>query len=97
MLESARRTPVGRSPIVDRIADCDLISFDVFDTLIFRAVARPIDAFELVKLRLLESETALFSPLIVDCFPANRVRAESLARDRMTLSSGRGEVTLDEI
>jgi predicted HAD superfamily hydrolase len=97
LLESARRTPVGRSPIVDRIADCDLVSFDVFDTLIFRAVARPIDAFELVKLRLLESETALFSPLIVDCFPANRVRAESLARDRMMLSSGQGEVTLDEI
>jgi predicted HAD superfamily hydrolase len=72
----------------------DLVSFDVFDTLISRTVLKPIDVFSLVKLSLLEHPLALSCSDVVDAFPALRVRAEALARKASLEAGGTSEVTL---
>jgi predicted HAD superfamily hydrolase len=80
------------------IAAHEIVSFDVFDTLIFRAVARPTDAFAVVKLHLLASDAALRQPQAVDAFPELRVEAERRARDaKERAGQTHREVTLDEI
>ena len=80
------------------VARADIVSFDVFDTLIVRAIARPTDAFALVKLRLLASEAALNDPHTVDAFPDLRVQAELRARDAKERDGHlHREVTLAEI
>lgn len=38
------------------MADCEIVSFDIFDTLVSRYVARPDDAFDLLEKRLDKSE-----------------------------------------
>lgn len=82
----------------DCIAAHEVVSFDVFDTLIFRAVSRPTDAFDVVKLRLLASDAALRHPQAVDAFPELRVEAERRARDaKERAGHTHREVTLDEI
>ncbi len=62
------------------IAAHELISFDVFDTLILRKVSKPTDAFSVVKLKLIAAPEALLHQHTVDAFPELRVRAERLAR-----------------
>lgn len=90
------------APVTTALHECiaahDVISFDVFDTLIFRAVARPTDAFDVVKLRLLAGDAALRNPQAVDAFPELRVEAERRARDEKERAGhSHREVTLDEI
>jgi predicted HAD superfamily hydrolase len=80
------------------VARADVVSFDVFDTLIVRAIARPTDAFALVKLRLLATEAALNDPHTIDAFPDLRVQAEQRARDAKEHDGhSHREVTLAEI
>jgi predicted HAD superfamily hydrolase len=79
------------------IAAHDLISFDVFDTLILRKVAKPTDVFSLVKVKLLAAPEALLHQQTVDAFPELRVRAERLARAEKHQRAQSREVTLDEI
>ncbi len=79
------------------IAAHDLISFDVFDTLIFRKVSKPTDVFSLVKVKLLAAPEALLHQRTVDAFPELRVRAERLARAEKHQRVQTREVTLDEI
>ncbi len=85
------------SGAIDQISAHDLISFDVFDTLILRTVSSPRDVFELVKLKLIASRAALLYPEIIGAFPALRVRAEELARQAKQKEQGTREVTFDEI
>ncbi|MDB5071026.1 MAG: hypothetical protein JWM87_2137 [Candidatus Eremiobacteraeota bacterium] len=82
----------------ERIAAHDVVSFDVFDTLILRAIAAPADAFNVVKLRLLATDAALHHPHVIDAFPDLRVRAERFARDAKERGGeAHREVTLDDI
>ena len=95
--ESARLLPAGSSlsalslwespaQLVQRLAPFDVVSFDVFDTLLLRAVDRPQDAFAL-----------LGAKLGYPHFARLRTEAESLARQRKRRRLGTGEVTLAEI
>ena len=95
--ESARLLPAGSSlsalslwespaQLVQRLAPFDVVSFDVFDTLLLRAVDRPQDAFAL-----------LGAKLGYPHFARLRTEAESLARQRKRRRLGIGEVTLAEI
>ncbi len=79
------------------IAAHELISFDVFDTLILRKVSKPTDVFSLVKLKLIAAPEALLHQDTVDAFPQLRVRAERLAREEKHQHAHSHEVTLDEI
>lgn len=65
----------------------DVVSFDVFDTLVARCVARPSDVFLLVEAR------AVAVGLTASGFAASRVEAERAARSS---AAGR-EIALDEI
>lgn len=80
------------------MADPDLVTFDIFDTLLHRKILAPVDVFELVKLKASESEVALYAHDTVDDFPNLRISAERKARDRRFAEhGGEGEITLDEI
>lgn len=63
-----------------------IISFDIFDTLIFRSVENPTDIFTLVGLK-------------INCayFKDWRIDAERVARAKREIAYGDREVTLDEI
>lgn len=82
-LKSHRESP---EVLADRLAEYDIISFDVFDTLLFRQTAHPSDLFYFTgeKLRYLDFE---------------RLRRESEweARQEAFEKTGRYEVTLGEI
>lgn len=69
-----------------RLDKYEVVSFDVFDTLVKRCVAKPSDVFRLVELR------AKTEGLLIEGFTEARVLAEKKARAKY----GR-EVTLDEI
>ena len=70
-----------------QIADkYDVISFDVFDTLLFRNVNKPTDVFQL-----LETENKVYA------FSIKRKQAEERARRKKYLATGTDEVTLQEI
>jgi FMN phosphatase YigB (HAD superfamily) len=69
---------------------------DVFDTLVFRTVRKPVDAFALVGARL--SERGLLVPsLPADSFQGLRREAEKAARRRVHDATGTYEVTIREI
>ncbi len=65
----------------------DLVSFDVFDTLVSRLVSTPADVFKIVELRATQEGLDALG------FSVARAEAEKQAR----ADSVRGEVTLDEI
>lgn len=69
-----------------RLAAYDVISFDVFDTLLFRRVSRPEDVFDLVAIRLQYPD-----------FKRLRVEAERLARQKNMREKKTNEVSLEEI
>ena len=77
--------------------DYDVASFDVFDTLIARAIESPADVFRIVRAKMLSSPSALSDPDTIDGFPALRVAAERLARLEKARIDGHAEVTLTEI
>lgn len=69
-----------------RLAAFDVVSFDVFDTLLFRPFSQPADLFYLIGRRLGYPD-----------FKSIRVRAEARAREKKRREAGTGEVTLAEI
>ncbi|MDE3080020.1 MAG: HAD-IA family hydrolase [Paracoccaceae bacterium] len=76
----------------------DVVSFDIFDTLLHRLVLAPVDVFELVRLRAFEDSRSLLSHAVLDNFSTDRVAAEAKARSvRVAEHGGEGEITLDEI
>lgn len=77
---------LGVEEYIQKIRDYDIISFDVFDTLIFRPVAQPTDVFYLIgeKLGILD-------------FKNIRIRAEWDAREKCHARYGHTEVSLEDI
>ena len=80
---SRRESP---EQLAARLAAYDVVTFDVFDTLLLRPLARPEDAFYLLGARLGYPD-----------FRRLRIQAEEEARRRKELATGSREVTLEEI
>lgn len=72
--------------LTKRLSDLDGVSFDIFDTLLFRQVKKPTDVFTLV-----EQNTG------VSGFSVHREQAEQRAREEQHRTGGGWEVTLHEI
>ena len=72
--------------LLDVLLSADVISFDIFDTLLLRRVARPVDVFAL-----LEKELA------IPGFAGRREEAERSARRRKLEQCGHSEIGLEEI
>ena len=72
--------------IIKKINKYDVVSFDIFDTLIEREVDKPIDIFYLTGCKFFDENGAKL-------FQNARIRAERLAREK----SNSGEVTLEDI
>lgn len=79
----ARTDIEARTLVVPR---AEILSFDIFDTLLMRYVAKPYHVNEIIRFKV---EDLLGREID---FPALRVQAEELARQRKN-----GDVTLDEI
>ena len=84
--ESAQTQREDPRLLAHRLAQFDLVSFDVFDTLLLREVDDPQTAFSLVGAKLSYPD-----------FRRLRVEAELLAREKNRRAGGRGEVALREI
>ncbi|RJO71951.1 MAG: hypothetical protein C4523_03820 [Myxococcales bacterium] len=78
--------------LVKKIQAASVVSFDVFDTAILRAVARPRDAFMLV-----EDEAVVRFGEIVRGFADARPTAEKQVKDAAGRTNGAREATLEEI
>lgn len=72
--------------LVSRFRKYDVVSFDIFDTLILRPFAAPQDLFMLIGKRLKRME-----------FHRIRIDAEKKAREAAMLEKGNREVTIDDI
>jgi FMN phosphatase YigB (HAD superfamily) len=85
-------------PAFEAVAAGELraMSVDVFDTLLFRRVTDPVDAFELVGERLL-AQGALTAGTTPGVFARVRRAAEERARERRAQAGDGPEVTLAEI
>lgn len=76
----------------------EYVSFDIFDTLVHRRLAAPVDLFSAVRNKLCESNLALHNSALLDEFPKSRIHAERQARKtRLKIHGGEAEITLDEI
>lgn len=82
--EKARRTPPMTFAM--RLFEYDIVSFDVFDTLILRPFAKPTDLFLILAERLQFLE-----------FPQVRMRAEQKAREWSRYTRRTAEVSFEEI
>ena len=84
--ECARKFPLSVDAYVEKLAKYEIISFDIFDTLIFRPFSLPMDLFRIVgeKLGILD-------------FTNIRVWAEWDARRKCNARHGHMEVTLANI
>ena len=84
--ECARKFPLSVDEYVRKLSEYDVVSFDIFDTLIFRPFALPIDLFRVVgeKLGILD-------------FTNIRAWAEWDARMKCNAKNGHMEVTLSDI
>lgn len=79
------------------IVSAEAVSFDIFDTLIHRVVFRPKDVFEIIKLKLSNSNLGIHSPELLSNFVQFRISAEEEARKRFFSKFGTHEVSLREI
>ena len=84
--ESQNFKGIDQENLVEQLAAYDVVSFDVFDTLLLRPFSSPADLFYL-------AGTELHYP----DFPTLRMLAEEQARKRKKENSGTGEVILKEI
>lgn len=84
--ESARLQFETPERLVKKLMKYDVISFDVFDTLLFRTFAKPEDLFYFVGAELSYPD-----------FKRIRVKTEILARQKKQRQQGTGEVTFREI
>ena len=85
-------------PVWDALSrpDVKVVSTDVFDTLVWRQVPEPVDAFPLVGARLRRSGD-LARGLSDSGFAALRREAESVTRAERLQAVGESEITLGEI
>ncbi len=72
--------------IAARLCRAEVVSFDIFDTLVLRPFAQPTDLFYLVG-----------EQLGIPDFRSIRIRAEQTARERSVAAGGHGDVNLDAI
>jgi FMN phosphatase YigB (HAD superfamily) len=72
------------------------VTADVFDTLVFRTVRRPVEAFSALG-RALSERGLLAARLPADDFQPLRRQAEKTARERLHAAAGVHEVTIREI
>lgn len=72
--------------LISELSAYDVVSFDIFDTAVFRCVERPSDVF-----RIMAARTG------VSDFVRLRINAESYARELNDRATGSREVTLDDI
>ena len=79
-----------RKALVEK--NIEVVSFDIFDTLLVRPFYMPTDLFELLDARV----TEFMGTIDRMDFRKHRMEAEHIARRRFT-GSGREDVTLDEI
>ena len=70
----------------------DIVSFDVFDTLVCRSVMEPVDVFHLVAKAIAQIEDILVSQSFVDHFVEYRRRAEQLIRIKLDKIDGASDV-----
>lgn len=76
----------------------DLVTFDIFDTLVHRRLRAPVDVFDAVRLKVFEEAIALFNHDILSRFPTDRIAAETQCRQqRVAAHGGEGEIRFDEI
>jgi FMN phosphatase YigB (HAD superfamily) len=73
-----------------------VVTADVFDTLVFRTVRKPVDAFALLGARLAE-QGLLAHRLPADSFQGLRQESERAARETLHDAAGTWEVTIREI
>jgi FMN phosphatase YigB (HAD superfamily) len=95
---SRRANDTRLSPAWAAIEDprIEVVTTDVFDTLVFRTVRRPVDAFALIGARM--ADAGLLAPqLPADAFLGLRRDAEQAARERHHAATGSYEVTIREI
>lgn len=96
LIDQIRDPRLRRAALLMARGDIDLLSLDVFDTVIWRAVPKPTDLFFVLGERLVCGGHV--SPGVTAMsFHDIRIRAENLARVREYQNSGSGEVTLEEI
>lgn len=79
------------------IDNAELVSFDVFDTLIHRTVFRPVHVFDLLAKRLLNTDLALHNARLVSNLPQLREAYERHAREQHFTVAGTHEITLRDI
>lgn len=78
--------------------DYDLVTFDIFDTLVHRKLRAPVDLFEAVRISVFQDKLSLLHHDTLSAFPLQRMQAEREAREHLAASSGgEGEVQLGEI
>jgi predicted HAD superfamily hydrolase len=85
--------------IFQKINKVEVVSFDIFDTLIHRRVVQPIDVFEMVKLFIISNKKELYleNKMVVNDFPNIRVTAEIVARENAFKRFGNHEILMDAI
>ena len=75
-----------------------IVSFDIFDTLLHRHLSAPVDIFDAVKSCLMMHKVCVFNSKLIENFSSLRRKAEVNARTkRVEIFGGEGEVTFDEI
>lgn len=85
--QNHNRTPkVCLDYCCSEIDECNIVSFDIFDTLLYRVVNKPTDVFNLMNIPV-ETKYGISN------FYEKRIQAEQIARE----SSSAEDITLDEI
>lgn len=84
--ESGHHTPPPVKNLLAELEDFDVISFDIFDTLLVRPFSAPSDLFYMLGIKLNYPD-----------LPLLRMQAEQKARERRLQEKRSPEVTLDEI
>lgn len=75
-----------------------IVTFDIFDTLLHRRLHAPVDVFEAVRVSAFERDEAILHHDLLAHFPRDRMRAEAEARrHQVALAGGEAEVTFEEI
>lgn len=76
--------------------DIEVLSLDIFDTIIYRLVPEPKDVFLLLA-RELKAKGLIADNTTDATFARYRMEAESDARDRQRVKTGENEITIEEI
>lgn len=76
----------------------DFVSFDIFDTLLSRKIARPKDLFSMIQANLSYDNKYVAWPDLVDNFSVIREKAEEKARkNKVELYGGEPEILISDI